>query len=246
MPDNASLFAKISSIDLANDASWRDRLFLTIDIDWACDAVIHYCIDAVEAANVEATWFITHDTPTLTRLRANTKFELGIHPNFNPLLQGSHEKGKNAEDVLTSMLEIVPEAVSIRSHSMTQSSQLLNLFEKHRLKFDSNHFIPHEANIALAPWRHWNGMIKAPYFWEDDVECLGNWRATPANLIQKKGLKIFDFHPIHVFLNTETLDRYNAARDYLGDFSRLVDFQNSKTTGTKNYLMELIGTTSCA
>jgi len=31
----------------------------------------------------------------------------------------------------------------------------------------------------------------------------------PAN---RPGLKVFDFHPIHVFLNTELLDRYDRTR----------------------------------
>jgi len=72
-----------------------------------------------------ATWFVTHDTPLISRLRTNSKFELGIHPNFDFLIQGEPRNGGNAQEVVARLLEIVPEAKSVRSHSMTQSSRLL-------------------------------------------------------------------------------------------------------------------------
>lgn len=45
--------------------------FLTFDIDWASDAVLEYCIDILEQANVRVTWFATHQTPLLDRIREN-------------------------------------------------------------------------------------------------------------------------------------------------------------------------------
>jgi len=156
----------IKSINPNKPSTWEDYLFLTFDIDWACDDVLAYTIDMVEEAGVYATWFVTHDTPLLERLRENPKFELGIHPNFNNILAGKYdpENEKNAEEVVEKLLSIVPEARSVRSHSMTQSSQLLQLFVERGLTHDCNHFIPHQTGIDLCPWYLWNGIVKVPYF----------------------------------------------------------------------------------
>lgn len=74
------------------------------------------------------TWFVTHETPLFARLRSNPEFELGIHPNFNFLLSGDRRAVRNATEAVDQMMTIVPEVKSVRSHSTTQSSCLLNLF----------------------------------------------------------------------------------------------------------------------
>lgn len=84
----AERFAKIGEIDADDPAIWEGRLFLTIDLDWAIDAAIAMCLDLIEAAGVAATVFVTHDTPLLARMRNNPRIELGLHPDFNPLLDG--------------------------------------------------------------------------------------------------------------------------------------------------------------
>lgn len=230
-------FGRISEIS-SDEASWRDRLFLTIDVDWASDEVIEDTAAKIEAAGVSATWFITHDTPMLERLRTNPRFELGIHPNFNFLLEGDGRNGADAAEVLDRLLRIVPEARAVRSHSMTQSSVLLNLFAERGLTHDCNHFVPNEAQIALKPWRHWNGMIKVPYFWEDDVHCMGRSEAIDA-LVERPGLRVFDFHPIHVFLNTESLDRYEEARPFF-DSPEHLRARRNEGEGTSTALDRLL------
>ena len=211
-----SRFSHIHSIDCDRADTWRGKAFLTFDIDWAGDGVLHDCLDLLEHYEVPSTWFVTHDTPVLARLRANPLIELGIHPNFNFLLQGDSRNGANAEEVLDRMLALVPEAKTVRSHSMTQSTPLLDMFLRKGLTHDANHFIPEQAGMTLAPWRLWNGLIKVPYSWEDDVHCMYGHGDAPAALLAKDGLRVFDFHPIHVFLNTEHLDRYEQARAEIG------------------------------
>ncbi len=218
------------------DASPIDLIVLTFDIDWACDDVLVDSIDLVEAAGAPATWFVTHDTPLLKRLRANKDFELGIHPNFNPLFDG---KLTTAEKIIDELLAIVPEAVSVRSHSMVQSSRLLDLFSKKGLRFECNHFIPEQSKIMLKPWKLWNGMVKVPHFWEDDATCIYKAGSPVRDLTQLQGLKVFDFHPIHVFLNTEDLARYNRTRFLHGTATELVQHRFAGA-GTRTHLLELL------
>lgn len=169
-------------------------------------------IDLLEKADVAVTWFVTHDTSLLQRLRDNPNFGLGIHPNFNFLLSGDLRNGATVEEVIDRLLEIVPQAKSARSHSMTQNAHILDMFAKKGLTHDSNDFIPEQNRIELKPWRLWNGLIKVPYFWQDDRACIYSENTPIEDLVTRKGAKVFNFHPIHVFLNTENLERYERTR----------------------------------
>jgi hypothetical protein len=229
----------IKNIHPTSASTWSDVAFLTFDIDWASDEVLNYTLDILEKHDVPATFFVTHETKVLQRIRENPKFELGIHPNFNFLLNGSFEKGHNIREVLRGILDVVPEAESVRSHSMTQNSHILEAFKEAGLTHDANHFISVTAEIELKPWFLWNGMVRCPYFWEDDVHYTEKDHYSVDQLLQRRGLKIFDFHPIHVFLNTEDAPRYENSRAFHRDFKELRNFR-FKGHATENILLEII------
>ena len=239
-------FSTISTIEEGEEASWNGPLFLTFDIDWAHDEVLNDTIEIVQNYQVSATWFVTHKTPVLERLKANKKFELGIHPNFNFLLQGKHDAGQTAKDVVQRCLDIVPDARVVRSHSMTQSSGLLEIFKECGLTHDANHFVPHHTGIELKPWQLWNNLVRVPYSWEDDVHILYDTievpQKSPLDIAMDKsdgGLKVFDFHPIHVFLNTESLDRYERTRPLHQNPKELIKHRY-QGYGTCSRLIELM------
>lgn len=232
-------FSNISFILVDDKLSWQDKIFLTFDIDWAHDAVLHDTINLVEEAGIAATWYATHETPVLERLRSSRNFELGIHPNFNFLLEGDGRNGRNTAEVVERVLNIVPEAKSVRSHSMTQSSGLLAAFEKCGLTHDVNHFVPAHSGIRLSPWQLWSGLCRVPYFWEDDVACMYALQNNMIELVSHRGLKVFDFHPIHVFLNTENLDRYERTRHLHHNPEELIKHRY-EGVGTRTRLIELL------
>lgn len=231
-------FQCIHTIDPNDPQTWEGKIFLTFDVDWAADAVIDHTIDLLEENQIPATWFITHQSDACQRLIENDLFETGIHPNFNPLLNGDDSKGKTAEEVIDRLLDFVPNPLSARSHSMTQSTGLQNLFKTKGLQFDCNHFIPEHTGIALKPWHLWNGLIKVPYCWEDDVAALYN--VLEKGVEHYNGLKVIDFHPIHIFLNTENMDRYEKTRAIHQNPEELIKHRNTDTTGAQTVLKELI------
>jgi hypothetical protein len=233
-------FARIGSVDPADRSTWEGKAFLTFDVDWASDEVIADTLDLVEAAEVEATWFTTHHTPLLERIRANPKFELGIHPNFNFLLAGDPRNGATAEEVVDRLMAIVPEARSVRSHSLVQGGRLFELFRAKGLTHDSNAFLPEQSGIALRPWVDWFGIVRVPYFWEDDFWCDSAQGSPIEALESRAGLRGYDFHPIHVYLNTERLQRYEDAREHFRDAGRLRAFRNESAEGTRDILEQLL------
>jgi hypothetical protein len=235
----------IRNIDPESLDSYLDKVFLTFDIDWAHDEVLSDTVAIVEKAGVAATWFATHDTPVLEHIRQNQTFELGIHPNFNFLMEGKDTNGINAGDVVDRMMQIVPDAKSVRSHSVTQSSVLMDVFKSAGITHDVNHFIPYHTGIELKPWIMWNGLCRVPYSWEDDVyvspesEVNNNYLSPSQVALRIKGLKVFDFHPIHVFLNTESLDRYERTRPLHQKPKELIKHRY-EGYGTRNRLIELL------
>lgn len=223
-------------------------MFLTFDLDWACDEVLADTLDIVEHAGVPATWFVTHDTPLLDRMRRVPHWELGIHPNFNDLLKGDSRHGRSSRQILEQLIQIVPEARSVRSHSMTSSSRLLEEFQAAGLTHDVNCFVPSGSGVAVRPWHLWNGMVRLPYLWEDDLHCAyqgsDQVEVEPREIVSqsssfRSGPMVFGFHPIHVFLNSKSLQVYEQTRTLHRQADRLASFRG-EGNGTRARLFEIL------
>lgn len=230
---------RLDEISAEDPASWTGAFVLTFDIDWADDAVLADTVDLVEAAGCAATWFVTHDTPLLDRLRRNPRFELGIHPNFNPLLNGQGAPEDDYRAVIGRLMDLVPEAVSVRSHSVTQNTPITDEFARRGLRFDSNDYIPERAGLALRPWHTRTGMTKVPYCWADEHDWAGRQSSDFRAILSRTGLAVFGFHPIHVFLNTETPDRYEGTRPLHRRPDELIAHRHDGT-GARSRLADLM------
>ena len=186
---------------------------LTLDVDWAPDAIIDSVAGLLVERRVKSTWFITHESAAVDRLRARPDlFELGIHPNMLP---GSTH-GATEDDALAHVLKIVPGAVAMRTHGLYQTSNfLVKAASQFGVRIDVSlllpraaHLQPHRIRWGTAPlWR-------IPYFWEDDAEMYEErpiWTIDDERLAVE-GLRVFDFHPVHVALNTGRFEHYDTLR----------------------------------
>lgn len=231
-------FSKIYEID----NNYENKVFLTFDIDWCSDDVLIYLLNILAEYDLKSTFFVTHKTSLLQKMRANTNIELGIHPNFNPLLNGDFEYGENAREVISYYKKIVPESVSIRSHSLSHNGNFSGIYESQGLKYDCNTFIPYYSEILLSPWVDTNQkIIKIPHFFADDGALFHKTDLKSlSSIIYRNGLKVLDFHPIHIFLNSENLERYNNARPYLNNYNELKKHINKSTYGIKDLFIDII------
>lgn len=238
--------AFISDIVPESADSWRQRWFLTIDVDWAPDEVAADTLELLIDHNVPSTWMVTHSSPWVHEILRRTQLaEVGIHPNFNPLLDNSAlDSGTNTETVLSELCEAVPEATSVRSHSVVQSSRLMEAFMTSGMTHEVNTFVPAFAEATVEPWRHWNGLVGVPFSWSDDVSCLyaaaGRSLQDPGQLVKgSPGIVVVNFHPIHVFLNTETIKRYEETRDVHHKPSELIRHRYAGY-GTRDRFIDLL------
>jgi len=233
-------FLKISDMCLENK-NWKESIFITIDVDWASDEVLKDTIDILSDSNIKATILMTHKTDLIQDIEKNPLFELGIHPNFNFLLNSDFRYGKNYCEVIDYYLKIVPNSKVVRSHSVTQNTSILEYFKKNGLVYDLNTEVPFSSNIMLKPYVDWTGLIKVPYFWQENISFAYNWNLDSSLFTNNNFLKVFNFHPIHIFLNTESIERYNTARPYLQTFHRLKAYKNNHDIGVRTFLNNLIG-----
>ena len=186
---------------------------LTLDVDWASDAVIDAVAGLLVERRVRSTWFVTHESQAVDRLRARPDlFELGIHPNMLP---GSTH-GSSESEVLTHMRTILPGATVMRTHGLYQTA---NFLAKAALDFgitiDASLYLPHSSHLQAHCLRTGGARLwRVPYFWEDDDEMFEDepiWTASDPR-IAGPGLRVFDFHPVHVALNTGRFERYDELR----------------------------------
>lgn len=188
---------------------------LTLDVDWAPDWMVADAAALLARAGVRATWFATHSSPVLADLLSEPLFEVGVHPNF--LAGSSH--GESPASVMSHMLGIVPGARTVRTHSLFQSERHSQLLVEEfgirtdcsLLLMDSPYVQPHRVRFSSAgPW-----LTRVPHVFQDNMYMFGGrpWTLDDA-AFASPGLKVFDFHPVHLALNSPsfaTYDRLKAA-----------------------------------
>ena len=81
-----------------------------------------------------------------------------------------------------------------------------------KLTHDCNELIPEFSGIKLCPWESINGMTKVPYCWADEHSWKSKQSDDFSQILNSVGLAVFDFHPIHIFLNSENAVRYESTR----------------------------------
>ena len=190
-----------------------EPILLTFDVDWAADFMIDAIAGRLIECGVRSTWHVTHASPAIDRLRERPDlFELGIHPNFLP--GSSH--GDTVAEVLATCMSLVPEATTMRSHALVQSSSILTqVLASTPIRCDSSLLLPQARYIEPVGFPHAEGpLVRVPYFWEDDVEMMRDcpqW-TLDADDEPETGLRVYDFHPVHVYLNAADMGPYQALR----------------------------------
>jgi len=180
-------------------------MILSIDVDWAPDFMIEQSLNILLEHDAKATWFITHETDMIEEIRKYPNFELAIHPNFLP----NSSQGKNYNEVIKSLLKIVPEAKTVRPHALFYHHYLSKIYIDCGLLFDSGIYLKEVPNII--PFEitiNDKKLVKIPFFWAEDSNIKED-----SVLFLRPGLKIFVFHPVHIFLNSNNIDNYNRLKN---------------------------------
>jgi len=217
---------------------------LTFDCEWAPDFILEHVSNILMDKEVKSTWFVTNESPIIDELKRNSLFELGIHPNFFP----NSTQGSNEDSILNNLKQIVPEAKSIRTHGLYQSTPLLKKFQEYGIENDLSLFIQNTPNIIPHYSKFFN-LYRFPYFWEDDVAMTekSNW-SFDNPLHHVNGLKIFNFHPILIYLNSNDMKSYYQLKESI-DIKKVTKqniqkYINTNSPGVTTFFEEIISSLS--
>lgn len=207
-------------------------IYLSLDIDWAPDYVLEDTRLLLQAAGLPATIFATHQSPGVDALLGLPGLETGVHPNF---LGGADESA-----VMDKLRRAFPTAIGVRSHALFYHSRLLPLFHRMGVRYFSNDLLFLHAD--LAPFYDWSGLLRLPIYWEDDVHCqYFDGRFDLASLqLDRPGMKVLNFHPVHLFLNTREMADYEAAKPVLAD-PRAAGAHRRPGSGIRTLFLDLVG-----
>lgn len=210
-------FIHFKDIVVEKPETWKGKKILSLDIDWASDEILNFTLDLIETKNIKACFFVTHQTKVLERIKQNPLFELGIHPNFNPLLDGD-KNSKSASQIIDDLLEIVPNSKILRSHSMTTSGKWLGLYKQKGITHLSNYL--QYGLEPVVPFKQINGLIETPVYFADDgyvylndTKEMENPALESIKESNEHGVKVYNFHPVHLWLNTNNFHDYQKYRD---------------------------------
>ena len=232
-------FKQISFGDINNKTEKElcGSVIVGLDIDWASDFILEDTLRLASECGIKPTLFLTHESPLVQKIFKEKKYEFGLHPNFEKLLNGDDSNGLDADDVLNRLMIAFPNVDCVRSHCLTTSSRLKALFRSKNFSVESS-FITHGTQKKFPNfWTEWNGIVHVPITWEDDVWFTleeGEIGARSSSILQSDALNVLTFHPMHLFLNTTDADHYNASREFINNPKELIKFRKTEKFGVRN------------
>jgi len=196
---------------------------ITSDIDWSPDYVIDYFLEILDKYSIKSTFFCTHKVTIKNH-------ELGIHPNFSGT--------KDDKKLLKNLLRLFPKAKGVRAHRLMNYSPLYSLYKEFNLQYDSSYIIPLTSS---KPFTKYPGILEIPMSFEDDLYFSNISKTFKINELglNRKNLFVFNFHPIHIFLNTNSIQHYQKSKIFLHNSEKLNSCRSDKR-GTRDLLVELL------
>jgi hypothetical protein len=182
---------------------------ITFDTDWMTDEALAAFLRRAHWPGV-ATFFLHADLPSLH----GTSHELCPHPFIDDLR--AWEEG----------MESIARALPIRPRGMRAHSCVFSHMIGIRLRDLGYQYVSQAQNLfqtGLKPFRHPWGIWEVPIYYMDNMDFwmpknwpeLGHSPFDPsviARALNEPGLYVFDFHPLHIALNTRSHDDYTQVR----------------------------------
>ena len=163
----------------------------------------------------------------------SAEHERGLHPNFRRdgdtvrSVLSTHVGDEISDSELyeaafTRTHAFAPEALGYRSHGLRSDSSMIPIARRCGLQYDCTMRLPLVA--GLRPIRLEYDLLAIPTFYADHFDMKAS--ATGFDVkrlgLDRAGLKVFDFHPNMVFLNSPTDEHYQSTRSFYHDPERLL------------------------
>jgi hypothetical protein len=219
---------------------------LTVDVEWAHDAVLADVCRLFDERGLRGTFFCTHHGINVG------VHERGLHPNYrrngDQLKQLRNQRGDAAamldeaeiyRHVLAATRAFAPEAKGARSHSLYYDSNLMPLYRQFGLEYDSSYQIPMVEGLRPF-WKEYD-VLELPIYFTDHFELKTgacDFEARKLEL-ERPGLKVINLHPNMLFLNCADDAQYQACKPFYRDFDRLLAARNTGR-GIRSFVIDLL------
>lgn len=197
---------------------------LTMDTDWAPAWVRQALWRLLEPYPVRATVFATGRLD-----EALPGYEICPHPN---LAGKPHDRASLRDEIARVMEQVRPSGRGLRNHGTISPPELEDACGDLGLEWLSNTAALRRAGLAPVRGRL---LYDLPIFFTD-----GSWAASPDYDLTTPGLKVFLFHPIHVFLNTCSPAHYQLAKQANWDRAKLEGLVNRTRFGAADFLAQVL------
>lgn len=174
-----------------------NKLIITIDIDWTCEAAIEETLSFFRDKNIYPTVFTTHRSKTVESYMHN--IDVGLHPFFGE--NSSH--GKSITEVVKTVMDFPHNLKAFRCHRFGVCNLSKQAMLEAGMMISSNVCTNLEF---ISPFQDRSGLLEVPIFLEDGGYL---WQKRPleinstlANIVKKPSSKVIVIHPMHFAINT--------------------------------------------
>lgn len=209
---------------------------MTADIDWAPDYAVADMLEIFARFGIKITCYATHRTSLFSG--TTPMVEIGLHPDYT-----RPHPTEGLRSKLLDLKEMFPDAVGVRSHRNFFGQNTAHLATEANLIYDSSVLLWRQPFCQI--YRDQWGLYRLPYCWEDGIQADMKlpWtldivpRATP-------GLKIFNIHPIFIYLNCPDDDYRRAIVKHYNDLTQapreVIEPQRYDGYGARRFLIDLL------
>jgi polysaccharide deactylase WbmS-like protein len=199
-----------------------NAIALSFDIEWAADEVVEDVLRLLSERSLRASFFCTHHGIEVPG------HERGIHPNFdrngNTQVADADKLLDEAEfcrAVIRANKAFCPEATGVRSHRLIFDTLVEQACREGGLQYASTTMRPLAA--SLAPGSLGRGLVSLPIYFMDHWDLQNQVTGFDLARLQlgEPGMKVFDFHPLLIFLNAANNRQYEESKSYYRDPDRL-------------------------
>ena len=201
---------------------------ITVDTDWVPDLILDDTINLLSKFGIDGTFFCTNATDCDFGTH-----EQAIHPNFLSM---------NFEKHISEILELFPTAKGFRSHSLFFTERLRPILAKKDINYCSNVMLFEHPNLKpcmMAP-----SVLEFPLYFMDTFNLImKGGGSTFSSDVEKQsiaGMKVYDFHPVHVFMNTHSIEHYDSFKEFYQKPIILKEHVNVERYGIRDYLIDLL------
>jgi len=207
-------------------------VFLTLDTDWCSEEILEFSLALFRSRHLSCTIFATGGYAALQNLERE-RFEIGWHPNFHEM------KAEKHQERLREFQALFPEAVGVASHAMTCNTGLLSAFKEFGLKYDRN--LLRYKDAQAQPFAYYNGLRRFSVYWEDDIwfSVEPGARFAKGLLAAEQAFPLFNFHPIHLYMNTVSALHYQTFKPFQDEPEKLMEYRASGY-GAFSFFEELV------